>query len=94
MAGNKWYYGFFSRHAEISLRQHEPTSIVTAGGYNKEQVNEFFEVLGNIVDSYKLDATSILTWMRLLCLPSRNHRKFSPSLGNIRSEPLLAAREA
>jgi hypothetical protein len=29
------------------------------GGFNKERVKEFFEVLGNIVDSYMLDATSI-----------------------------------
>jgi hypothetical protein len=30
-----------------------------AEGFNKERVREFFDFLGNIVDSYKLDATSI-----------------------------------
>jgi hypothetical protein len=73
IGGDKWYYGLISRHAETSLRHPEPTSMAS---FNRERVKEFFEVLGNIVDSYKLDATSILTWMILLCQPSRNHRGF------------------
>jgi hypothetical protein len=74
IAGDKWYYGTIPRHPEIPLRQPEPTSMARTGDFNKERVREFFEVLGNIVDSYELDATSILTWMILLCLLSRNHR--------------------
>jgi hypothetical protein len=59
MAGDKWYYGIIPRHPEISLRQPEPTSMVMAEGFNKERAREFFEVLGHIVDNYKLDATII-----------------------------------
>jgi hypothetical protein len=42
MAGGKRYYGFISRHAEILLRQPEPTSMARAEGLNKKRVKEFF----------------------------------------------------
>jgi hypothetical protein len=38
MAGDKWYCGFISCRAEISLRHPEPTSIARAEGFNKERV--------------------------------------------------------
>ncbi|XP_069705674.1 uncharacterized protein [Periplaneta americana] len=59
MAGDKWYYGFMSRHPEISLRQPEATSIARAQGFNRERVASFFKVLAAVVDSNHFDATTI-----------------------------------
>ena len=44
-AGRKWLNGFLSRHPELSVRQPEPTSMSRAVGFNKPQVQRFFELV-------------------------------------------------
>lgn len=58
-AGKKWYYSFMKRHPNISLRQPESISIARCKGFNRTNVNGFFDLLENIVDENKLDALSI-----------------------------------
>jgi hypothetical protein len=53
VAGDKWYYGLFARHPEISLCQPE------ARGFCKENVTEFFSVLDKIVHDNNLDSGRI-----------------------------------
>lgn len=59
MAGKCWYYAFMKRHAELSLRQPESTSMARVKGFNKESVYKYFDILEKIVDDYQLDATRI-----------------------------------
>ena len=44
-AGKDWLSGFLKRNPEISTRQPEPTSIARAVGFNKPQVDHFFNIL-------------------------------------------------
>ncbi|XP_050298563.1 uncharacterized protein LOC126737631 [Anthonomus grandis grandis] len=59
MAGKKWYYGFMSRHKEISLRQPEKTSMARAAGFSKVRDNKFYELLKKICEEDKLTTTRI-----------------------------------
>jgi hypothetical protein len=54
MAGKKWFYGFMRCHPELSVRQPESTSIARAKGFNKKQVQQFFDILEQLVDKYKI----------------------------------------
>jgi hypothetical protein len=47
------------RHAELSLRQPESTSLARARGFSKSRVLEFFGVLAKLVDQNELDATRV-----------------------------------
>lgn len=57
-AGEDWFLGFKSRHPDLTLRQPEPTSIARVRGFNKPQVQRFFDILYQI-DKHKIDATRI-----------------------------------
>lgn len=58
-AGNDWYLGFKKRHPELAIRQPEPTSIARARGFNKPQVDRFFDILAKEIDTHAIDATRI-----------------------------------
>lgn len=45
MAGKDWVASFVRRHSELSLREPEATSLSRATGFNRVQVNRFFELL-------------------------------------------------
>ncbi|CAH1974111.1 unnamed protein product [Acanthoscelides obtectus] len=75
MAGKKWYYGFMSRHKEISLRQPEKTSMARAAGFSKARVDKFYELLKTICEEDKFTAYS--TSMRQVAQPyNGNVRKY------------------
>lgn len=54
MAGEDWMKSFLSRHPELTLRKPEATSGVRAMGFNRPNVNRFFDLLKDIVDKHKL----------------------------------------
>ena len=47
MAGRKWLQCFIGRHSELSIRKPEATSMARAVGFNRTQVERFFEILEN-----------------------------------------------
>ena len=50
--GIDWLYGFMRRHAEITSRTSEATSISRAQGFNKKAVEKFFLNLTNIINKH------------------------------------------
>lgn len=59
MAGKAWYYGFMSRHKELTLRQPESTSMQRLKGFSEERVNKFFTLLESLVDEKKITGSKI-----------------------------------
>lgn len=58
-AGNKFYRGFIKRHPEFSLRCAQSTSLQRAQGFNKEQVDSFFDKLEELMNKYSFPPTKI-----------------------------------
>lgn len=54
MAGYDWLNSFLKRNPELSLRQAEGLSVSRAQGMNKEDVDNFFKLLENILRKNKL----------------------------------------
>lgn len=53
-AGQEWLEGFLKRNKDISLRKPEPTSAARAQAFNRPQVQKFFELYGNLLESENL----------------------------------------
>jgi pantoate kinase len=58
-AGQHWFKNFMSRHPNLSLRQSEATSLARARGFNRRDVNIFYEKLKSVIDQYDFDALSV-----------------------------------
>jgi hypothetical protein len=58
-AGEQWYSNFMQRHPELSLRAPEPTSIARACGFNKPQVQLFFDNLKTIRENHNIELDNI-----------------------------------
>lgn len=54
MAGKDWMQGFLKRHPTLTLRKPESTSGARAMGFNRVAVSQFFRLLLETVDQYKL----------------------------------------
>lgn len=52
-AGKHFYYDFMKRHSDISLRTPESTSMMRAVGFNKPQVDLFYDNLEKLMKQYK-----------------------------------------
>lgn len=69
MAGKDWVACFRKRHPNITLRKPEATSMARAQGFNKTNVNTFFNILKTVQDNhfhpahriYNVDETGLLT---------------------------------
>jgi len=59
MASRRWYYGFMSRHKELSLRKPENTSKMRVKGFSKENVEHFFANLQKVYLATKYQPGSI-----------------------------------
>lgn len=59
IAGPQWYYNFMKRHPELSLRAPEPTSIARARGFNRPQVQRFFENLRAVMEKHNFSLANI-----------------------------------
>ena len=59
LAGKKWFYSFIKRNPLLSVRQPENTSIARARGFNREAVDQFFNILQENVELHKIDITRI-----------------------------------
>lgn len=51
-AGKNYYYSFMKRHSDLSLRTAESTSLMRAVGFNRPQVERFFERLLSLMERF------------------------------------------
>lgn len=58
-AGKHFYYDFMRRHSDISLRTPESTSMMRAVGFNKPQVDLFYDNLERLMTQYKFPPSRI-----------------------------------
>ena len=61
-AANKtWYYNFMHRHPEPSLCSPEPASIGRMGGFNRQDVGQFFDKYYQLIEEHGISAEKIYT---------------------------------
>ncbi|XP_037293571.1 uncharacterized protein LOC119189035 [Manduca sexta] len=58
-AGKHFYYDFMKRHSDISLRAPESSSMMRAVGFNKPQVDLFYDNLEKLMKQYKFTPSRI-----------------------------------
>lgn len=59
MAGKDFFYSFTKKYPDIVLRTLESTSISRAVGFNKPQVDHFYDLLNQLLEKYKFPASRI-----------------------------------
>lgn len=59
LAGEDWLSGFRKRHPELTLRKPEATSAARAQGFNKPNVEKFFQLLKSVMDRHNFPAHRI-----------------------------------
>uniref|UniRef100_A0A1E1WPD5 HTH CENPB-type domain-containing protein n=1 Tax=Pectinophora gossypiella TaxID=13191 RepID=A0A1E1WPD5_PECGO len=65
MAGRDWVECFLKRHPELTLRQSAATSLARAIGFNKVQVDRFYENLKELYEKQKFKPNRIYMSTRL-----------------------------
>jgi hypothetical protein len=58
-AGKDWLKGFMHRHPDLSIRVPEATSVSRAVGFNRPQVEHFFQVFKEVLDTTHVDGLKI-----------------------------------
>lgn len=56
MAGKDWLRGFLRRHPSLSIRSPQRTSAARAKAFNPDNVDNFFRLLENLMDSHHFSA--------------------------------------
>lgn len=59
LAGKDWLEGFLKRNPSISIRKPEATSLNRIKGFNKTEVNTFFQNLENVMEKFKFTPNNI-----------------------------------
>ena len=59
LAGKKWLRGFLKCHPETSLRLPEATSLTWASGFNRSQIDAFFNLLTKTAEENNISADHI-----------------------------------
>ncbi|KAB0790390.1 hypothetical protein PPYR_15238, partial [Photinus pyralis] len=54
-----FYYDFLKRHQDLTLRTAESTSLQRASGFNKQQVDRFFDKLYELMNKYSFAPSRI-----------------------------------
>lgn len=58
-AGQDWFKSFLKRNPEVTIRTPEATSIGRLIGFNKPQVDRFFQLLGDLLRTHNFSASRI-----------------------------------
>ena len=59
MAGPDWLTGFLLRHPELAIRKPQATNIARAVGFNKPQVEKFFEAYQGVLTKHHYSPTRV-----------------------------------
>jgi len=62
IASKDWLMGFLKRHPDLSLRCPEATSISRAVGFNKPQVEKFFQVYKEVINQISTNFSPMKIW--------------------------------
>lgn len=58
-AGKDWFYGFLKRHPKLSIRKPMGTSFARARGFNKEEVDKFFDLVDDVFKKHNYPANRV-----------------------------------
>jgi DDE superfamily endonuclease len=58
-AGEDWLYMFMKRHAELSIRAPESTSLARSTAFNKANVSHYFDNLEDVMKRFKFRASDV-----------------------------------
>lgn len=58
-AGKDWFYAFMKRNPKLSVRKPIGTSFARARGFNKEEVDKFFDLLDDVFKKYNFPPNRI-----------------------------------
>lgn len=75
-AEKHFYYDFMQKHPDISLRAPESTSLMRAVGFNKPQVDMFYDNLEKLMTQYKFPPSTFITVMTLESAACINMKRF------------------